>query len=112
MSARPKSEEYTAITDEETAFLSEEDISETFHSGNQKCARNASVWIPRIRCNGTGSILLAVSTVVTIIATIQCTIWYERRGSNAPRWRPAFCESFDLLGLEIQAVEEPRLDRH
>lgn len=91
MPSRPKVKEYTAVDEEEAVYLSEADSSESFLGGNKKRARHSSIWVPRVRCNVAGSILLVACTVVTVLATIQCTIWYERRGSNAPRWRPAFC---------------------
>lgn len=93
MSGRPQStKEYTPVDDEEAACLSEADSSETLLTGSQKRAKRQSVWIPRVRCNTAGSVLVAACTILTILVTIQSTIWYERRGSNAPRWRPAFCK--------------------
>ncbi|KAI1451980.1 hypothetical protein F4805DRAFT_449311 [Annulohypoxylon moriforme] len=91
MSGRPKFKEYAAVDDEETACLSEVDSTESFLGVNQRRVKHPSIWIPRVRCNAAGSILGVACIVVTILVTIQCTIWYERRGSNAPRWRPAFC---------------------
>ncbi|KAI1206351.1 uncharacterized protein F4807DRAFT_439769 [Annulohypoxylon truncatum] len=101
MSSRPKSKQYTAVHDEETACLSEAESTENFLSDNQRRNISPSTWIPQGRCNAAGFILGVACLVVTILVTIQCTIWYERRGSNAPRWRPAFSPLYDMVKIPL-----------
>ncbi|KAK8016829.1 hypothetical protein PG993_015018 [Apiospora rasikravindrae] len=94
MFGHPKSKEYRAVEDEEAADLSETESDENLlHKSQGQARRPPPPWIPRVCCNAAGSVLLAVFTAVTVLVTIQCTIWYERRGSNAPRYRPAFCDT-------------------
>jgi len=93
MPGQPKTNEYTDVNDEDTAFLSEAHSCENLLGGGQKQARRQSPWSPRLRCNAAGFLVLALSTILIILVTIKGTIWYERRGSNAPRWRPVFCKS-------------------
>ncbi|KAI0833979.1 hypothetical protein F5Y06DRAFT_307310 [Hypoxylon sp. FL0890] len=101
MPTRSKSKEYTAVDDEETLYLSEAESTESFLSDDQRRVKPPSIWIPRLRCNAAGSILIAASFVVTILVTIQCAIWYERRGSNAPRYRPAFSPLYDMVKIPM-----------
>ncbi|KAK8122647.1 hypothetical protein PG984_011317 [Apiospora sp. TS-2023a] len=101
MLSHQKSKEYTPVGDEEAADLSETESNETLlhHKNRGHVRRHKSVWIPRFRCNTAGAILLAALTAATVVVTIQCTIWYERRGSNAPRIRPAFSPLYDMTEI-------------
>lgn len=93
MTQRPESSEYTPIVDEEASWP-EADSDEKLLDRNLTALREQSNWKPIIHCNTAASILVAMCATLTVLATFQFTLWYERRGSNAPRWRPAFCEYF------------------
>ncbi|KAK8008387.1 hypothetical protein PG991_010938 [Apiospora marii] len=97
----PKPKEYTAVEDEEAADLSETESNENLlHDQKKRRVRHhKSNWIPQVRCNTAGTVLLAALTAATVLVTIQCTIWYERRGSNAPRIRPAFSPLYDMTTI-------------
>ncbi|KAK7962082.1 uncharacterized protein PG986_002907 [Apiospora aurea] len=108
-----KPKEYTAVEDKEAADLSETESYENPLNKIQRQARRPqSQWIPRVDCNAVGSILLAAFTAVTVLSTIQCTIWYERRGSNAPRFRPAFSPLHHMTDIPFtQTTSNYRLPR-
>ncbi|KAI1098778.1 hypothetical protein F4804DRAFT_113110 [Jackrogersella minutella] len=58
MSSRPKSKEYSAVDDEETACLSEAESTENFLGDDQRRIKPPPIWIPRVRCNAAGFILV------------------------------------------------------
>ncbi|KAK7984725.1 hypothetical protein PG988_002347 [Apiospora saccharicola] len=101
MLGHQKPKVYTPVDDEEAAGLSEAGSNETLlcHKNRGHVRRDQSVWIPRVRCNTAGTILLAALAAATVVVTIQCTIWYERRGSNAPRARPAFSPLYGMTEI-------------
>ncbi|KAI1440216.1 hypothetical protein F5Y02DRAFT_360718 [Annulohypoxylon stygium] len=101
MPGRPVSKEYAAVDDEEAPCLSETESTENFLDDDRRRVKRRSIWIPQVRCNAAGSILVVVCIVAIILVTIQCTIWYERRGSNAPRWRPAFSPLYDMMEVPL-----------
>ncbi|KAK6860444.1 hypothetical protein PG995_004080 [Apiospora arundinis] len=104
MLGQPKPNEYTAVEDEEAADLlsepeSNEELLQRARTGKKRL--RGPRWIPRVRCNTAGSVLLAALAVVTVLITIRCTFWYERRGSNAPRFRPAFSPLYDMANIPL-----------
>ncbi|KAI1859090.1 hypothetical protein JX265_010567 [Neoarthrinium moseri] len=101
MADRPTSKEYTPVDDEEATYLYEGDSSEGLLRDRRKSARSPPNWIPLVQCNTAGFLLIAALMVISVLVTIQGTIWYERRGSNAPRWRPAFSPLYDMIEIPL-----------
>lgn len=71
MLGHPKPKEYTAIEDEETANLSETESNEDFlqHKNRRYVRSRQSVWVPWVRCNTAGTILLVA---IAAAAVCQC----------------------------------------
>ncbi|KAK7914931.1 hypothetical protein PG985_012634 [Apiospora marii] len=82
----PKPKEYTAVEDEEAADFSETESNENLlHDQKKRRVRHhKSNWIPQVRCNTAGTVLLAALTAATVLVTIQCTICTAVRHDDHP----------------------------
>ena len=91
MAARPNTHSYTSVDDDEKEWPSTTDGNESLLN-SPKHFNGSPKWMPVVRTNTAGFAVLVTSVALLVLASVECTLLYERQGSNAPHWRPVFCK--------------------